>query len=243
MHDYGPPPGAPPQAPAAGAPARAGARRRASSAAASRRPRRSRRGRRPTAAAAAPPPPATGGAAAAPRAVVHVRTDVLDLDISTRGGTLDARGPARLSEGEGRERRRCAWRTRTPDDALRAAVRAHRPGRAAPYPNAPRDLQQRALADYTLEGAAELRVPLTWSEGGRHGHQDLHLPARRVRASASTTRCTTAARALGGAPYAQILRNDPRTKSSYFNVESYAFHGPAIHDGTKYRKLDTTEHR
>ena len=41
-------------------------------------------------------------------------------------------------------------------------------------------------------------------------------------------------------PYAQILRNDPRTKSSYFNVESYAFHGPAIYDGTKYRKLDPT---
>ena len=41
-------------------------------------------------------------------------------------------------------------------------------------------------------------------------------------------------------PYAQILRNDPRTKRSYFNVDSYAFHGPAIYDGTKYRQLDPT---
>jgi len=40
------------------------------------------------------------------------------------------------------------------------------------------------------------------------------------------------------APYAQFLRNDPRTKSSMFNVESRAFHGPAIDDGTKYRKLN-----
>jgi YidC/Oxa1 family membrane protein insertase len=40
------------------------------------------------------------------------------------------------------------------------------------------------------------------------------------------------------APYAQVLRNDPRTKSSMFNVESRAFHGPAMDDGTKYRKLD-----
>ncbi|HXO16416.1 MAG TPA: membrane protein insertase YidC, partial [Steroidobacteraceae bacterium] len=42
-------------------------------------------------------------------------------------------------------------------------------------------------------------------------------------------------------PYAQILRNDPPTKRSMFDVESYAFHGPAIYDGTKYRKLDITD--
>ena len=47
---------------------------------------------------------------------------------------------------------------------------------------------------------------------------------------------------LDRAPYAQILRNDPRTKRSMFNVESYAFHGPAIYDGTKYRKLDPADH-
>ena len=41
-------------------------------------------------------------------------------------------------------------------------------------------------------------------------------------------------------PFAQIVRNDPPTKRSYFNVDSYAYHGPAIYDGTKYRKLDPT---
>ena len=40
------------------------------------------------------------------------------------------------------------------------------------------------------------------------------------------------------AAYAQLLRNDPRTKSSMFNTESRAFHGPAMDDGIKYRKLD-----
>ena len=42
-------------------------------------------------------------------------------------------------------------------------------------------------------------------------------------------------------PYLQILRNDPPTKRSYFNVSSYAFHGPAIYDGTRYRKLDASD--
>ena len=26
-----------------------------------------------------------------------------------------------------------------------------------------------------------------------------------------------------------------------FNVDCYAFHGPALHDGTKYRKLDVAD--
>ena len=57
----------------------------------------------------------------------------------------------------------------------------------------------------------------------------------------SSTRSTTRAARLAGAPYAQILRNDPRTKRSYFNVESNAFHGPAVWDGDKYRKLDIAD--
>ena len=48
------------------------------------------------------------------------------------------------------------------------------------------------------------------------------------------------ARAWTARPYLQILRNDPPTKRSYFNVSSYAFHGPALDDGDTYRKLNQT---
>src|SRR5437764_15320668 len=37
------------------------------------------------------------------------------------------------------------------------------------------------------------------------------------------------------------VSDDPPTQLSMFNDERYAFHGPAIYDGTKYRKLDTTD--
>jgi YidC/Oxa1 family membrane protein insertase len=98
-----------------------------------------------------------------------------------------------------------------------------------------------AQSDYALDGANELTVPLTWSEGGitvtktfvfRRGQYRIDL-AQVVRNGGATP--WTARK------YVQILRNDPPTKRSYFNVESYAFHGPAIWDGTKYRKLDTTD--
>jgi YidC/Oxa1 family membrane protein insertase len=39
------------------------------------------------------------------------------------------------------------------------------------------------------------------------------------------------------APYAQIQRDMPPPKRSYFNVDSYSFTGPAYWDGGKYEKL------
>jgi len=53
---------------------------------------------------------APGSAAAAPR--VRVRTDVLDLDISTLGGTLTRVDLLAYPQVKARPRR-CAWRTRT----------------------------------------------------------------------------------------------------------------------------------
>ena len=97
-----------------------------------------------------------------------------------------------------------------------------------------------ASTDYRLGSAAELRVPLTWSEHGvtvtktyilRRGEYAIGLNYEVHNGTDSPYEVR---------PYAQLLREDPRTKSSYFHVESYAFHGPAIYDGTKYRKLDPT---
>jgi YidC/Oxa1 family membrane protein insertase len=97
-------------------------------------------------------------------------------------------------------------------------------------------------SDYVLDrGANELKVPLTWSAGGvtvtktfvfRRGRYNIGLDYQ-VENHGSAPWSVH--------PYVQILRNDPPTKRSYFNVTSYAFHGPALWDGTKYRKLTTTD--
>ena len=170
---------------------------------------------------------------------VHVTTDVLDVAISTRGGTLERVDlPAyALVKGE-------AARVRLENQDSDATLYQLQsgltgPGKADLYPTH-LALYTSPQTQYTLQGA-ELRVPLTWSADGitvvktfvfHPGQYAIGLDYEVHNASAAPWAANA---------YAQILRNDPPTKRSMFNVDSYAFHGPALHDGTKYRKLDTSD--
>jgi YidC/Oxa1 family membrane protein insertase len=189
----------------------------------------------PAAAAAAP----TGAVAVPAAPVVRVRTDVLDIDIGTRGGTLERVDLLAYPQVKGES---TPVRLENRDDPQTLYVLQS--GLAGPEGGtSPTHLATytSARSDYALDGGNELRVPLTWSEGGvtvtktfvfRRGqyHIDVEYEVHNGGATPWSAR-----------PYAQLLRNDPPTKRSYFNVESYAFHGPAIWDGTKYRKLDTAD--
>jgi YidC/Oxa1 family membrane protein insertase len=190
--------------------------------------------------------PAAGAASAAAPAVstasqagrVHVVTDVLDIDISLQGGDLvradllqyprDKRAgspPVRLFD------------TQEPNfhvvrSGLRVLNGAAEPTHLATYAS--------AAADYRLApGAGELRVPLTWTDGqgvtvtktyvfkpGSYAIDVLYDVDNRSAATWS------------GASYLQIARHVFEQSRSMFDVESYAYRGPAIYDGAKYRKLD-----
>ncbi len=230
MRDYGPRPGET-QAPVAGAPAPATPVNELGN--------RVPQGAQSSAAAPAEPAavPATPAAAAGDSApVVHVHTDVMDLDISTRGGTLTRADLLAYPKVKGES---APVRLENQDPELLYEVQTGLTGGAGTYPTHLATYESER-SDYTLGSAAELKVPLSWREAGitvtktftfRRGEYAIGL-AYEVHNGGTTP--------WEARPYAQILRNDPRTKSSYFNVESYAFHGPAIHDGTKYRKLDPT---
>ena len=228
MRDYGPRPGET-QAPVAGAPVPA-------------TPVNELGKRVPQGAQSAAPslpaafPAAQEAAAGDTVPVVHVHTDVMDLDISTRGGTLTRADLLAYPKVKGES---APVRLENQDPELLYEVQTGLTGDAGTYPNHLATYQSER-SDYTLGSAAELKVPLSWREAGitvtktftfRRGEYAIGL-AYEVHNGGTTP--------WEARPYAQILRNDPRTKSSYFNVESYAFHGPAIHDGTKYRKLDPT---
>jgi YidC/Oxa1 family membrane protein insertase len=230
MRDYGPRPGET-QAPVAGAPAPATPVNELGN--------RVPQGAQSSAAAAAQPaavPAAPAAAAGDTAPVVHVHTDVMDLDISTRGGTLTRADLLAYPKVKGES---APVRLENQDPELLYEVQTGLTGGAGTYPNH-LAIYASERSDYTLGSAAELKVPLSWREAGitvtktftfRRGEYAIGL-AYEVHNGGTTP--------WEARPYAQILRNDPRTKSSYFNVESYAFHGPAIHDGTKYRKLDPT---
>jgi YidC/Oxa1 family membrane protein insertase len=249
MHDYGSAPAA--AAPVAGEPRSRGAgtggndlgsrvpeapavAARASSAA-------------PAAATPAAAPAASDGAAPAVGApavgaVVHVRTDVLDAEIGTRGATLQqvdllaypkVKGEAAPVRLENQDEPQTLY-------SLQSGLAG--PG-SEPYPTHLASFTS-ATDRYSLDGGAELRVPLTWhGENGvtvtktyvfhRGGYRiDLEYQVHNGGSAAWQARS-----------YAQILRNDPPTKRSMFNTDSYAFHGPAIWDGSKYRKLDTSDEK
>jgi YidC/Oxa1 family membrane protein insertase len=201
----------------------------------------------PQASASSEPVAADAGVGAAPPAVpadagaplVHVRTDVLDLDISTRGGTLTRVDLPAYPKVKGEA---APVRLENHDDPQ--SLYELQSGLTGPAGGAyPTQLgtYQSAKADYVLDGASELSVPLTWSEGGVSVTKTFVFRRGSYRIDVDYEVHNGGSTPWQARPYAQILRNDPRTKRSMFNVESYAFHGPALYDGTKYRKLDTAD--
>jgi YidC/Oxa1 family membrane protein insertase len=169
--------------------------------------------------------------------IIHVRTDVLDLDISKRGGTIQRADLLRYPKVKGGSE---PVRLMNQDSAeseylletgLTGAENAPRPTHLAGFES---DRQA-----YDLGDAVQLRVPLTWSNGRGVEVTKTYIFERgqyRVRVEYSVS--NRSGEVWQAAPYAQIQRTELPTKRSMFNVESYAFHGPALYDGTKYRKLE-----
>jgi YidC/Oxa1 family membrane protein insertase len=198
---------------------------------------------KPQAAAPSAVAPASVAAAAevgnAP--TVHVVTDVLDLDISLRGGDLLradlAKYPRDKKPGSP------AVRLLSTDDATfsvaRSGLRAA-DGRADPTHLA---MYTSAANEYRLAGgASELRVPLTWTDGQgvtvtktfvfRPGQYAIDIVYDVNNASAT---------AWKAASYVQFVRHMFSQKRSMFDVESYAYRGPAVYDGKRPEKLDASK--
>ena len=169
-------------------------------------------------------------------ATIHVRTDVLDLDISKRGGTVQRADLPRYPKVKGGTEPVRLMNQDSPDTeylletGLTGPENSPRPTHLAEFES---DRQ-----DYDLDDAAQLRVPLRWSDSrGVEVTKTYIFERGRYRVEVEYSISNHTGQAWQAAPYAQIQRTDLPTKRSMFNVESYAFHGPALWDGTKYRKL------
>ena len=195
-------------------------------------------------------PSATTGAnsSAEPAAngpVVHVRTDVLDMEISLQGGTLQKADLLRYPRVKGgtepvrlmnRDSEESFYELKS---GLTGPADAPHPTQLATFTSPQRE--------YVLGSATELAVPLSWSDG----HGVTVTKAFTFRRSAYRIALDYKVENRSSSPwqaaiYAQILRYDePSARSMFFNVEGNAFHGPAIYDGAKYRKLkiDNAEDR
>jgi YidC/Oxa1 family membrane protein insertase len=201
-----------------------------------------------SAAPSAPPPPATVAtpglplvkpAAVASAPLIHVHTDVYDIDISTRGGTLEDVHLLKYAQIKGQAARVHLENDASPKTVYLLQSGLTGPGNAA-YPNqaasftAPRQ-------SYRMGGAPELRVPLTWSSGGVTVTKTYVFTKGSYGIGLEYTIRNHGAAPWSAQPYAQIYRNDPRSGRSYFHPNTYAYHGPAIWTGSKYEVLDPSK--
>jgi YidC/Oxa1 family membrane protein insertase len=194
----------------------------------------------PSAAATTGVPQASG--VAAPGPLIHVRTDVLDVAISLKGGTLEravllkyplVKGQPEPVQLEGDATPETLYLLQSgltgPDDAVR-------PTHLASFTS--------PATDYTLpNGRDELSVPLTWSDG--HGvtvTKTFVFERGKYQVGLTQQVVNRSDMPWAAAPYAQILRYVEPTHSSMFTYspDRYAFRGPALYDGTKYRTLKMT---
>jgi YidC/Oxa1 family membrane protein insertase len=186
----------------------------------------------------APATPAGSTQPEAPAPRVHVVTDVLDVYISTRGGTIDRASLLKYPVKKGEP----APVTLEDDDdpATRYLLQSGFSGTGqGDFPDHQALLKAESLS-YELGSSGEIRVPLTWSNGHgltytktfvfRRGQYRIELTQELANAAG--------AQPVEVAPYTQILKNDPRTKSSMFDIESRTRHGPVFYDGSQYRMLD-----
>ncbi len=185
----------------------------------------------------APGPETVEPDAALAAPIIEVRTDVLDLEISTTGGTLQK--AVLLNYPVAKDR---------PDELVRllsvypaelglveSGVRAL--GGAAEATHL--SVFESPRTRYELDGAEDLVVPLTWTDPSgvvvekryrfRPGSYIIELEQEVRNGSAEAWR---------GAEYVRIKRFSRELERSMFDVDSYSFQGPIVYDGEKSEKLD-----
>jgi YidC/Oxa1 family membrane protein insertase len=196
---------------------------------------------------AAPSPAPRQPAPAAPAATpdlesgndIRVVTDVIDLRIGLQGGDLKRAELLRYPKDK-----------HHPDVLVRlfnddpAHPFVFRSGLTSGTPGAQPDhlaTFSSPAKEYRLaDGADEIKVPLTWTDGqGLTVTKTYTFKRGRYAIGLEYAIDNQSGQEWRAAPYLHFLRQQPVVKRSMFDVESYAFMGPAIYapDGEKYRKL------
>ncbi len=170
-------------------------------------------------------------------ATIRVRTDVLEVEISTDGGTLQQ---ARLlNYPVAKDQPNVLVELLDPGRSelglIRTGLNAFGEG-SKPDHNA---VFESAAAAYELGDGDEVVVPLTWTDGqGISVEKTFRIARGSYRIDVTQRLSNNSDADWRGADYAQILRRSREMERSMFDVDSYSFVGPIIYDGEKSEKLD-----
>ena len=188
-------------------------------------------------------PDTTPGATPAepPARAIKVVTDVIELEIDLRGGTLvRAVLPGYpIKKGQPEPVVLLNQSDPTTNYVLQTGLSPVKAGESTPTHVA---TFTSAAEKYTLAaGQEELRVPLTWTDGaGVTVTKTFVFHRSMFTIGLEYAIDNKSAAPWGAAPYSRISRVDPEVERSMFVVESFATRGPAIYDpaGKRYQKLD-----
>jgi YidC/Oxa1 family membrane protein insertase len=183
--------------------------------------------------------PSSEGDAAQPS--IRVVTDVLDLDVSLQGGTLVRADLLQYPQAKTKDSPPVRLLT-TADggyevarSGLRAIGGGGEPTHLATFAASSREFR-------LAPGAEELRVPLTWSDGQGVVVTKTYTFTRGSYKIGVTYDVTNGSPSdWKAASYVQFVRHMYTQKRSMFDVESYAYRGPAIYNGQKFSKLDVND--
>jgi YidC/Oxa1 family membrane protein insertase len=178
--------------------------------------------------------PATSAAAGA--ATIRVRTDVLDLTISAQGGTLA--GAKLLNYPVAKDRPSELVELLTTEPARISLIQSGLRGGAEGAEANHLAMFSAARESYDLNGADEIVVPLTWTDGnGITVEKRYRLTRGSYTIGLEQIVTNNSDTAWRGAEYVQIQRYLASQERSMFDVDSYSFNGPIIYDGEKSEKL------
>ena len=168
--------------------------------------------------------------------IVRVTTDVLEVEISTTGATLQRAAirkyPVHKDEPD------TLVELLSPAGPDRGAIQM---GLIAEGDGAEANhlaLFASPSTTYELRGDDEIVVPFTWTDGqGISVEKEIRFTRGSYRIDITQRIVNNSGADWRGAEYAQIERRSRDVERSMFNVDSYSFDGPIIYDGDKSEKL------
>jgi YidC/Oxa1 family membrane protein insertase len=187
-------------------------------------------------------PGSESAATAGEGSIITVRTDVLELQISTRGGTLIR--ATLLGYPVEKDRPNDLVELLSPEHDNLGLIRTGL--RSATGATADQDtVFGSPRSDYVLGDADEIAVPLTWTDESGVTIEKRFLFTRGSYAIlVQHTLDNASDEPWRGDQYTQLLRRSKGVDRSMFDVDSYSFDGPQTYNGEKaekYKRDDLVE--
>ncbi len=168
-------------------------------------------------------------------AIITVRTDVLELQISTRGGTLVH--ATLLGYPVEKDRPNDLVELLSPERSNLGLIRTGLRGATGTTANQDTVFSS-PRSDYALGDADEIAVPLTWTDENGVSVEKRFLFTRGSYAiTVEQTLVNNSAEPWRGDQYTQLLRRSKGVDRSMFDVDSYSFDGPQTYNGDKAEKI------